>query len=192
MSFEPGQMLAHYRLIEQIGEGGMGVVWKALDTQLDREVAIKILSEELAGDAERVARFEREAKLLASLNHPHIATVHGFFAVGRRALSGDGTGGRRGAGGADRARPPATNDLLEIARQIAEALEAAHEHGVIHRDLKPANVRMTKDGGSRCSTSVWPRRCKPRRIPDRPTLLCRRPSRPPDRPPGSSWARRPT
>ena len=78
MPANPGQMLLHYRLLEKIGEGGMGVVWKALDTTLDREVAIKILPETFAQNPERLARFEREAKLLASLNHPHIATVHGL------------------------------------------------------------------------------------------------------------------
>ena len=83
MSVEPGQTLLHYRIVEKIGEGGMGVVWKALDTALDREVAIKILPEALALDQERLARFEREAKLLASLDHPNIATVHGLLSDGK-------------------------------------------------------------------------------------------------------------
>src|SRR5213075_451889 len=78
MSVQPGQILLHYRLVERIGEGGMGVVWKAVDTTLDREVAVKILPEALAADAERLLRFEREAKVLASLNHPNVATIHGF------------------------------------------------------------------------------------------------------------------
>ena len=78
MAPEPGQMLTHYRLVEKVGEGGMGVVWKAVDTTLDRDVAIKILPDLFAGDAERLARFEREAKLLASLNHANIATIHGI------------------------------------------------------------------------------------------------------------------
>ncbi len=78
MTIESGQMLMHYRLVEKIGEGGMGIVWKAVDTVLDREVAIKILPDAVVGDSDRLARFEREAKLLASLNHPNIATVHGL------------------------------------------------------------------------------------------------------------------
>ena len=123
----------------------MGVVWKAIDTTLDREVAIKILPDAFAADAERMARFEREAKLLASLNHPNIATIYGLH-DGR-----DGTCASwpwNSSPGEDLAQrlargPMPLDETLEIARQIAEALEAAHERGVIHRDLKPANVRLT-------------------------------------------------
>ena len=146
MSITAGQQLAHYRLVEKIGEGGMGVVWKALDTTLDREVAVKILPEELSAETDRLARFEREAKLLASLNHPNIAAVYSVHeAAGRRFLAmelvaGDDLARRIEAG------PLQVNDALEIGRQIAEALEAAHESGVMHRDLKPANVVVTPDG----------------------------------------------
>jgi serine/threonine protein kinase/Tol biopolymer transport system component len=139
-------MLSHYRLVEKIGEGGMGVVWKALDTKLDREVAIKVLPEAFGDDAERLARFEREAKLLASLNHPNIATIHGFLeAESTRFLAMELVGGEGLEGRLERGPVPRP-EALEIARQIAEALEAAHEHGVVHRDLKPANVRLTADG----------------------------------------------
>jgi serine/threonine protein kinase/Tol biopolymer transport system component len=143
---EPGQSLLHYRLIEKIGEGGMGVVWKALDTNLDREVAIKILPEALSADAERMARFEREAKLLGSLNHPNIATVYGLHeAEGIRFIAmefvpGEDLSQRLTKGGLP------LDEAKEIAGQIASALEAAHERGVIHRDLKPANVRISDDG----------------------------------------------
>ena len=136
----------NYRLIAKIGEGGMGEVWRATDVTLGREVAIKILPAAFATDPERLARFEREAKLLGSLNHPNIATVHGFHEEdGKRFLAmelvpGDDLAQRLKAG----ALPMA--EALDVARQTAEALEAAHENGIIHRDLKPANVKITPDG----------------------------------------------
>ncbi len=146
MPLEPNSSLLHYRLLSQIGEGGMGVVWKAQDTTLDRDVAIKILPEQFAADPERLARFEREAKLLASLNHPNIAAVYGLHeAEGVRFLVMELVGGEdlsqrlsRGA--------MAVEDSLAAAGQIGLALEAAHTAGVIHRDLKPANVRINPDG----------------------------------------------
>ena len=146
MSLAPGRDLSHYRLVEQIGEGGMGVVWRATDTTLGRDVAIKVLPELFAGDPERMARFEREARLLASLNHPHIASIFGVgSAAGVRFLAmelveGDDLATRVARG------PIPVAEAVEIARQIAEALEAAHEKGVIHRDLKPANVKLTTEG----------------------------------------------
>ncbi|MBD3869612.1 MAG: PD40 domain-containing protein, partial [Acidobacteria bacterium] len=146
MPLEPNSNLLHYRLLSQIGEGGMGVVWKAVDTTLDREVAIKILPEQFAADPERLSRFEREAKLLASLNHPNIAAVYGLHeAEGVRFLAMELAAGedlevRLSQG------PMAMADALDTARQIAEALEAAHEQGIIHRDLKPANVLLGDDG----------------------------------------------
>ena len=94
MSIQPGQSLLHYRVTEKIGEGGMGAVWKAVDTSLDREVAIKILPEAFAADPERLARFEREAKLLASLNHPHIATIHGLHDFEGQRFLAHGAGRR--------------------------------------------------------------------------------------------------
>jgi serine/threonine protein kinase/sugar lactone lactonase YvrE len=153
MAIEPGSEFLHYRIVEKIGEGGMGVVWKALDTTLDREVAIKVLPAMFAESPERLARFEREAKLLAALNHPNIATIHGLHEApttdsgqaGIRFLAMEYVEGedlaRRLAGGA-----LPLNEALKIALQIAEAFEVAHERGIVHRDLKPANVRITPDG----------------------------------------------
>jgi Tol biopolymer transport system component len=143
---EAGQSLLHYRLVEKIGEGGMGVVWKAVDTTLDREVAIKILPDAFADDAERLARFEREAKLLASLNHPNLATVFGVHdSKGTHFLAMELVPGEDLAQRLRRGRLP-VNEAIGIVRQVAEALEAAHERGVIHRDLKPANIRVTTVG----------------------------------------------
>jgi len=146
MSLEPGRNLLHYRLVEKIGEGGMGEVWRAVDTTLDRDVAIKVLPPRLSSDVQRLARFEREAKLLASLNHPSIAAVYGFQQVEdarfivMELVEGEDLESRIARG------PLAVDDAVEIARRIAEAFEAAHEQGVIHRDLKPSNVRLTADG----------------------------------------------
>jgi serine/threonine protein kinase len=146
VAIEAGQQLLHYRLIEKIGEGGMGVVWKAADTTLDREVAIKILPDAFAEDAERLARFEREAKLLASLNHPNLATVFGVHSSeGTRFLAMELVPGEDLAQRLRRGRL-SVDEAVRIARQVAEALEVAHGRGVIHRDLKPANIRVTADG----------------------------------------------
>jgi serine/threonine-protein kinase len=138
----PEQSIAHYRITSKLGEGGMGEVWRATDTKLGREVAIKILPEALAQDADRMARFQREAQVLASLNHPNIAAIHG---VEERALvlelvEGQTLAERIAAG------PIPFEEALPIAKQIAEALEYAHDRGVIHRDLKPANIKITPDG----------------------------------------------
>ncbi len=146
MNLEPGLMLGKHRLVEKIGEGGMGVVWRGIDTSLDREVAIKVLPDHFSSDAERLARFEREAKLLASLNHPGIATIHGFHDVdGVRFLAMELVGGmdlaqRLSTG------PMPIEEVLEAGLQMATALESAHESGVVHRDLKPANVKLNSDG----------------------------------------------
>jgi serine/threonine-protein kinase len=143
---KPGRTLLHYRLVDKIGEGGMGVVWKAVDTSLDREVAIKVLPDALAQDTERLARFEREAKLLASLNHPNIATVHGLHEdAGLRFLAMELVGGEDLAQRLGRG-PVSATEAARIGKETARALEAAHESGVIHRDLKPANIRLTADG----------------------------------------------
>ena len=138
-------------VVSPLGAGGMGEVYRATDTKLDREVAIKVLPTELAQDAERLARFEREAKLLASLNHPNIAHVYGF----ETATLPDGSSahflamelvpGEDLAERLRRGRVP-VDEAIVIARQIAEALEEAHEHGIVHRDLKPANVKLSPDG----------------------------------------------
>jgi len=143
---QPGQTLLHYRIVEKIGEGGMGEVWKAVDTTLDREVAIKFLPDAFAGDAERLARFEREAKMLATLNHANIASVYGLHeSDGKRFIAMEMVPGEDLAQRLARG-PLAVEDAVDVARQVAEALEAAHEQGVIHRDLKPANIKRTPDG----------------------------------------------
>ena len=146
MTLEPEQMLSHYRLAEKIGEGGMGVVWKADDTKLGRSVAIKVLPELFSSDPERLARFEREAKLLAALNHPNIAAIHGLDEVdGTRFLVLELVDGENLDQRIRRGALPA-EEALDIGRQIAEALEAAHQQGILHRDLKPTNVKITPEG----------------------------------------------
>ena len=141
-----GTVLSHFRVTAKLGEGGMGEVYQAEDTKLGREVAIKVLPEAVAQDPERLARFEREAKVLASLNHPNIAGIHQVEEVdGRYFLVMElAPGDDLKALLARRAIP--VDEALPIAVQIAEALEAAHERGVIHRDLKPANIKVDEDG----------------------------------------------
>jgi Tol biopolymer transport system component len=146
MSLAPGARLGAYQVAAQIGVGGMGEVYRALDTNLGRQVAIKVLPDSFVHDPDRLARFEREAKTLASLNHPNIAIIHGLEkADGVRALvmelvEGPTLADRTAQG------PIPLDEALPIARQIAEALEAAHEQGIIHRDLKPANIKVREDG----------------------------------------------
>ena len=146
MSLSVGARLGPYEVTAKIGEGGMGEVYRATDTSLDRQVAIKVLPDAFASDAERLARFEREAKVLASLNHPNIGAIYGLEKSGdTRALVLELV---EGPTLADRIKqgPIPVDEVLAIAKQIAEALEAAHEQGIIHRDLKPANVKVKDDG----------------------------------------------
>jgi serine/threonine protein kinase len=146
MTVVPGTRLGSYEVLAQIGAGGMGEVYSARDTKLQRDVALKILPAIFAANPERMARFEREAKLLASLNHPHIAAIYGLEESGStRALvmelvEGPTLAERIAAG------PIPAEEALPIAKQIAEALEYAHDRSVVHRDLKPANVKVTADG----------------------------------------------
>jgi len=141
-----GQTIEHYKISEKIGQGGMGEVYRATDTKLNREVAIKVLPARLAEDPDRMARFSREAQVLASLNHPNIAAIHGLEeSGGRRALVMELVEGETLAERIQRGPIP-LEEALHIAKQIAEALEDAHEHGFIHRDLKPANVKITPNG----------------------------------------------
>ncbi|HWQ02982.1 MAG TPA: protein kinase, partial [Candidatus Nitrosotenuis sp.] len=156
-----GQQIAHYRVTAQLGAGGMGEVYRATDTKLNRDVALKVLPQEFAADAQRMARFQREAQVLASLNHPHIAAIYGLEESGTGFQPVQDAQARvpaplralvmelvEGPTLADRISSGAIplEDALPIAKQIAEALEYAHERGIIHRDLKPANIKFTPDG----------------------------------------------
>ena len=146
MSIDPGTTLGPYSVTAKIGEGGMGEVYRARDTKLDRDVALKVLPEAFTQDPDRLARFEREAKVLASLNHPNIAAIYGLEeADGTRALVLELVEGPTLADRISKGPIP-LDEALPIAKQIAEALEAAHEAGVIHRDLKPANIKVKDDG----------------------------------------------
>src|SRR3990172_5910100 len=141
-----GTRLGPYEITAAIGKGGMGEVFRARDTKLNRDVAIKVLPAELSQDRERVARFRREAQVLASLNHPNIAAIYGLeesggvVALALELVEGEDLAERMKRG----AIP--VDEALEIAKQIGQGLEEAHEKGIVHRDLKPANVKVTKDG----------------------------------------------
>ena len=146
MRFDQGATLGVYEILSLLGAGGMGEVYRARDPRLGREVAIKVLPEALAGDGERVARFEREARSLAALNHPNVATLHGFEADGAcrflvmELVEGEDLAARIARG------PIPVVEAIPLFLQIAEGLEAAHEKGILHRDLKPANVKVGPDG----------------------------------------------
>ena len=146
MSLSAGTKLGPYEIVSPLGAGGMGEVYRAKDSKLGREVALKVISEQFANDAERMLRFEREAKVLASLNHPNIAHIYGLEdSGGVRALVMELVEGQTLAERIARGPIP-LEETLSIAKQIAEALEYAHERGIVHRDLKPANVKITPDG----------------------------------------------
>ena len=146
LALVPGSRLGPYEVLAAIGAGGMGAVYRATDTSLGRQVAIKVLPDAFAQDPERLTRFEREAKTLAALNHPHIAAIYGFerssgtHALVMELVDGEDLSQRIARGRSRSMRP------WSIAKQIAEALEAAHEQGIIHRDLKPANIKVRADG----------------------------------------------
>ncbi len=141
-----GKTVGHYEITGRLGKGGMGEVFRAKDRKLGRDVAVKVLPEEFARDSDRVARFQREAKLLASLNHPNIAAIYGLEESGQidflvlELVEGETLADQIKRG------PISVEDSLKLALQITEALEAAHEKGIIHRDLKPANIKVTPDG----------------------------------------------
>jgi serine/threonine protein kinase len=146
MELTPGTRLHGYEVTAAIGAGGMGHVYRARDIRLGRDVAIKVLRSDVAIDADRLDRFEREAQILASLNHPNIAAIYGVEdATGVPALVMELVDGPTLADSIVTGPIP-IRDALPIARQIAEALEAAHEQGIIHRDLKPANIKVRPDG----------------------------------------------
>jgi serine/threonine-protein kinase len=137
MPFSPGERLGPYEIVAPLGAGGMGEVYRALDPKLNRDVAIKVLPAAFSDDAQCMARFEREAQMLAALNHPNIATVYG---IEQGALV------MELVEGAELKGPVPLDEALAIAGQIAAGLEAAHEKGIIHRDLKPANIKLTPAG----------------------------------------------
>ena len=141
-----GKKLAHYQIIEKLGEGGMGQVYRAKDTRLGREVAIKVLPADTAGEPERLRRFQREARVVAALNHPNIVTVHsveeanGVRFITMELVEGQSLSQRIRAAGL-----PVT-ELLELALPLADAVSAAHQQGITHRDLKPDNILVGDDG----------------------------------------------
>jgi eukaryotic-like serine/threonine-protein kinase len=147
MLHAPGTRLGHFEILRAIGSGGMGDVYRARDTRLNRDVAIKLLPSGFAMDGDRIARFRREAQALAALNHPHIAAIYGLeesdgvLALALELVEGEDLAGRLARG------PVPVEEAIAIARQIADGLDAAHEKGIVHRDLKPANIKITPDGG---------------------------------------------
>ena len=142
MSLAAGTRIGPYEVVGAIGAGGMGEVYQARDTKLHRDVALKILPESVAGDADRVTRLRREAQVLASLNHPNIGQIYGFEDAPAHALVMEFVPGPT----LDELGRVSLDQALAIARQVADAIQAAHEHGVIHRDLKPSNIKVTPDG----------------------------------------------
>ena len=146
MSIESGSRIGPYQVTSPLGEGGMGVVYRAHDTKLQRDVALKVLPESFARDPERLTRFQREAQLLASLNHPNIAQIYGFEEVDgsgcivMELVDGETLSERLKRG------PFPIAEAIEAAKQVADALAAAHERGIVNRDLKPANIKLTPNG----------------------------------------------
>src|SRR4051794_16095837 len=146
IALSPRTPLGAYEILTALGAGGMGEVYRAKDSKLKREVALKVLPADVANDRDRLARFQREAEVLASLNHPNIAQIHGLEESGHMTalvmelVEGEDLSQRIARGAI------ALDEALPVARQIADALEAAHEQGIIHRDLKPANIKLRDDG----------------------------------------------
>src|SRR5438132_182834 len=146
MAITPGTRIGAYEVTSQIGEGGMGVVFRGHDTKLLRDVALKVLPDHFADDPDRLSRLQREAQLLASLNHPNIAQIYGLEQIGNTGcivmelVEGETLSEKLKNG------PLPLDEALDISRQIADALAAAHEKGIVHRDLKPANIKLTPNG----------------------------------------------
>jgi len=146
MAISPGSRIGPYEVTSQLGEGGMGIVFRGRDSRLQRDVALKLLPDHFANDADRLSRFEREAQVLASLNHPNIAQIYGLEPVGgstcivMELVEGETLEDRLRKG------PLPLDEAIHIARQVADALAAAHERGIVHRDLKPANIKITPAG----------------------------------------------
>jgi eukaryotic-like serine/threonine-protein kinase len=174
LALTPGARVGPYEIVSALGAGGMGEVYRARDRRLDRDVAIKILPDAFAADPDRIARFQREAKTLAALNHPNIGGIHGIEdAGGVMALVMELVEGEDLSERIRRGQVP-IDEALPVARQIADALQAAHEHGVIHRDLKPANIKLRPDGTVKVldfglAKAVEPAG-NPAAVPDTPTI----------------------
>ena len=173
MALTPGTRLGPYDIVSPLGAGAMGEVYRARDAKLQRDVALKMLSDAVVGDPDRLARFRREAQVLASLNHPNIAAIYGFEDSGAtHALVLELVEGQTLAELIAQG-PMALGDALPLAKQIASALEAAHELGIVHRDLKPANVKVRPDGTvkvldfglAKATSSRWRARVRPRPAP---------------------------
>ena len=177
LAFIPGARLGPYEIVAALGAGGMGEVYRARDTKLNRDVAIKVLPESFANDPDRLARFQREAQMLASLNHPNIAHIHGLEeAGGVRALVMELVEGEDLSQRIARGAIP-LDEALPIAKQIAEALEAAHEQGIIHRDLKPANIKVRPDGTVKVLDFGLAKAMEPASGASPSAIACRRRSR---------------
>ena len=156
VALTPWSRLGPYEIIALLGVGGMGEVYRATDTKLKRQVAVKVLPTALTADHDRLARFQREAEVLASLNHPNIAAIYGLEdADGTTALVLELVEGPTLADRIAQGAMPLA-DALPIANQIAEALEAAHDRGIVHRDLKPANIKVRPDGMVKTSSTQKP------------------------------------
>ena len=146
MGVPTGSRLGPYEILAPLGSGGIGEVYRAHDMKLNRDVALKVLPSEFAVDPDRLARFKREAQVFASLDHPNIGAIYGIEDVRGGTCARSPVGGGTDSRGSDCEGPISIDEALPIARQIAEAFEAAHDQGVIHRDLKPANIKVAADG----------------------------------------------